>query len=288
MVDKRATAVDVAIARLASSQHGVISAAQLLVLGLTRQATAQRVRSGRLHRIHRGVYAVGHARLSNEGRWMAAVLAGGEGAVLSHRAAAELWRLLTPRRAETDVTVPGHGGRRQRPGIRLHRSATLTQQETTRRNGIPVTSPARTLVDLRVCATPDELSRARRQAEFFGYRIEAADSKPIAVARNELERRFLRLCQRHHLPRPLVNAPMGGYEVDFLWPQAKLVAETDGYDAHSGRASFEYDHRREAKLAAAGYEVLRFTWHQVLDEPAEVVAALRARLIPALPASPRE
>src|SRR6266511_1300992 len=143
---------------------------------------------------------------------MAAVLAGGEGAVLSHRAAAELWRLLTPRRAETDVTVPGHGGRRQRPGIRLHRSATLTQQETTRRNGVPVTSPARPLVDLRVCATPDELSRARRQAEFFGYRIEAADSKPIAVARNELERRFLRLCQRHHLPRPLVNAPMGGYE----------------------------------------------------------------------------
>jgi very-short-patch-repair endonuclease len=214
---------------------------------------------------------------------MAAVLACGQAAVLSHRSAAELWRMLRPRRDPIDVTLPQRTGRRQRPGIRLHRSTTLTQPQTTRRRGIPVTCPARTLADLRTCATPNEVSRARRQAEFFGYCVEAVDPKTIELTRNELERRFLRLCRRHHLPSPVVNAPLLGFEVDFLWPHAKLVVETDGRDAHSGRASIEYDRRREAKLAVAGYEVLRFTWRQVLDRPAEVVAAVRARLTAALP-----
>lgn len=214
---------------------------------------------------------------------MAAVLACGAGAVLSHRSAAELWRLLPPRNGSVNVTVPQRSGRSQRPGIRLHRSTTLTQPQTTRRAGIPVTNPARTLTDLHTCATPDELSRARRQAEFFGYQTETADHKPVARIRNELERRFLRLCRRHRLPTPLVNAPLLGYEVDFLWPQARLAVETDGYEGHSGRASFEYDRRRAAKLAAARYEVMRFTWRQVVEHPDEVIAALRARLTPSLP-----
>ncbi len=200
-------------------QHGVVTWAQCRFAGLSREAIGRRVRSGRLHRVFRGVYAVGHAKLSNEGRWMAAVLACGDGAVLSHRSAAELWRLLPPRTGSVDVLVPGTSGRKQRPGIRLHRSTLLTQPDLTRRAAIPVTTPARTLLDLRRRASPDELSRARRQAEFFGYRTEARDRRrPIEMTRNELERRFLRLCQRHHLPSPQVNAPLLGYEVDFLWP----------------------------------------------------------------------
>jgi very-short-patch-repair endonuclease len=278
-----ATSVDVLLAKLAANQHGVVTVSQLRAVGIDPSAIAYRVRNGRLHRIHRGVYAVGHARLSNEGRWMAAVLAYGGDAVLSHRSAAQLWRLLTPRKGPIDVIVPGRGGRDKRRGIRLHRSTTLTQPQTTRRANIPVTTPARTLEDLRGCATPDELSRARRQAEYLGYRVEEVERKPVELSRSELERRFLRLCARHHLPPPQVNTPLLGYEVDFLWPLAKLVAETDGYDGHSGRESFEYDRRREARLAAAGYEVLRFTWRQVLEHPEEVVAALRTRLMPPLP-----
>jgi very-short-patch-repair endonuclease len=273
-----ATSPDLLIARLAATQHGVVTWAQCLWAGLSAEAISRRVRAGRLHRVFRGVYAVGHPKLSNEGRWMAAVLACGPAAVLSHHSAAELWRMLSPRRGPIDVLVAGRSGRRQRRGALLHRSTTLTQREITRRAAIPVTNPPRTLADLNRCASADELSRASRQAEFFGYRVELADPKPIALARNELERRFVRLCQRHHLPTPEVNAPLIGYEVDFLWPFAKLAVETDGYRAHSGRASFEYDHRRQARLVAAGYEVLRFTWLQVLEAPQEVMAALRARL----------
>lgn len=279
MVTQGASGVERRLAKLAARQHGVVTVDQLRALGINAAAARQRARRGRLHRVHRGVYAVGHSRLSNEGRWMAAVLACGPEVALSHRSAAELWRMLTPRQGPVDVLAPGTSGRRQRPGIRLHRSTTLTQQATTRRSGISVTNPARTLTDLRKCASADELSRARRQAEFFGYRLDPPHPKPIERSRNKLERRFVRLCQRHHLPTPLVNAPLLGYEVDFLWPHAKLVVETDGYDAHSGRESIEHDRRREARLAAAGYEVLRFTWHQVTERPYEVIAALRTRLI---------
>jgi hypothetical protein len=283
MFTQRAHDAERRVARLAASQHGVVSLDQLRAIGISAETARQRMRRGRLHRVHRGVYAVGHPRLSSEGRWMAAVLACGTGAALSHRSAAELWRMLAPRTGPVDVTVPHRSGRSRRHGIRLHRRASLTQPETTRRVGIPVTSPVRTLTDLRSCATPDELNRAHRQAEFLGYRTEAPDPKPIEFARNELERRFLRLCQLHHLPAPLVNAPLLGYKVDFLWPQPRLVVETDGYEAHSGRASFEYDRRRAAQLVAAGYEVIRFTWRQVIDEPTGVIAALRARLTPSLP-----
>jgi len=249
MSKERARSVDSLIARVAASQYGVITLEQLRASGVDSDAISYRLRIGRLYRRHRGIYAVGHPSLSDEGLWMAAVLACGPGAVLSHRPAAVLWRLLSRARGPVDVTVRGDGGRRPRQGIRLHRSATLTQQETTRRLNIPVTNPARTLTDLRGCVSPDEWSRARRQAEFFGYQVDAAIPKSTEMTRSELERHFLRLCLRHHLPAPLVNAPLCGYEVDFLWSGAKLVVETDGYDAHSGRESFEYDHRRQAKLS---------------------------------------
>jgi very-short-patch-repair endonuclease len=282
MSKKVATHVDLLIARVAANQHGVTTVAQLLALGLNHAAISHRVRHGRLHRLHRGVYAVGHSRLSNEGRWTAAVLACGPGAVFSHHAAAALWRLLPSRRGLVDVTVPGNAGRKKRRDIRLHRSTTLTQRETTRRLAIPVTSPARTLLDLRRVATPEELGRARRQADVFGYPLEDAAGIAAEPTRSELERRFLQLCRRHSLPRPLVNARVGDYVADFLSPWASLIVETDGYRYHCGRAAFEHDHARQARLIAHGYEVLRFTWRQVVDEPEEVIAALRARLTPTL------
>jgi predicted transcriptional regulator of viral defense system len=196
------------IASVAARQHGVALLAQLVAAGVTQRAVARRVKSGHLHRAHRGVYAVGHTRLSKEGRWMAAVLAYGDDATLSHRSAAELWGLLPHRNGAVDVTVPGAGGRRRRQGIRLHRSLLLTPAVTSRRNGIPVTNPARTLADLRRVATRDELGRATRQAEVKGLPIGDLGTG-IDLTRSELERLFLRLCPRHRIPPPAVNVRFG-------------------------------------------------------------------------------
>jgi very-short-patch-repair endonuclease len=165
----------------------------------------------------------------------------------------------------------------------LHRSTTLAQQQSTRRLNIPVTTPARTLLDLRREVTPQELGRARREAEVLGYRLDDASGIEPDLTRSELERRFLRLCERSSLPSPEVNARVGDHVVDFLWRRSGLVVETDGFRYHPGRASFEHDHRRQAQLVAAGFEVLRFTWRQVVDEPNEVIAAVGARLTPSLP-----
>jgi very-short-patch-repair endonuclease len=293
MGKERATSPDSALARIAANQHGVVSLEQLHRYGISSRAVSGRLRSGRLRRIHRGVYAFGHARLTDRGRWMAAVLACGEGAVLSHRSAAALWRLLPSSHPATDVTVPGRSGRKRRKDIRLHRSASLVRRMTTLRDGIPVTTPARTLLDLRRCVTPHELGRARRQAEVFGYPLgDAAEIEPD-LTRSELERRFLALCRRHRLPSPEVNARVGDHVVDFLWRRSGVIVETDGYRYHRGRATFEHDHARQTRLIAAGYEVIRFTWRQIVDDPDEVIAAVRACLTPtltqprfALPAGP--
>ena len=209
MSKELAKAPDLAIARVAANQRGVIALEQLRAIGVDSPAITYRVQLGRLHRVHRGVYAVGHARLSNEGIWMAAVLACGPGAALSHHAAATLWLMLPPHTRPVEVTVPGVGGRAKRKGIRLHRSSTLTQQETTLRRGIPVTTPSRTLIDLRSCATPEDLSKAQRQAEFRGYRIDDAELGEPDQTRSELERRFLRMCHTAPLPSPEVNVPIG-------------------------------------------------------------------------------
>jgi predicted transcriptional regulator of viral defense system len=156
-------------ANIAARQHGVVSSVQLKsACGIDKDGIHRRVRAGRLHRVHRGVYAVGHPALSNEGRWMAAVVACGERAALSHRSAGELWRLLPVRAGAPHVTVPGTGGRRKRGGIHIHRSAHLTDAVTTYRNGIRVTIPARTIADLKRTAPPYEVRKAIRQAEIAG------------------------------------------------------------------------------------------------------------------------
>ena len=204
---------DAAIAQLAAQQHGVVSVRQLRRLGLPDSTIGERVRGGRLHRVHRGVFAVGHVRLSDEGRWMAAVLAGGASAVLSHRSAAELWRMLrrSPQRnSAVHVTVEGEG--RHRRGIRVHRSSTLVDADRTRHYGIPVTAPARTLVDLRRTLPSPIFARALREAEFLKLPIH----RPTDHTCSELEARFLALVRRHRIPQPEVNVRVDRFVVDFL------------------------------------------------------------------------
>jgi very-short-patch-repair endonuclease len=274
MSDKGAP--DQAVAAIAMRQHGAISSQQLREAGLSRDAVLERRRAGRLHPLHRGVYAVGHIAPSNERRWMAAVLALGADAALSHRSAAALWKLLPTTHGPVDVSLPSRNGRRRRQGIRIHRPASLTPAEIGRERGIPVTSVARTLSDLQGLVPPRELRRAIRQADFLGLPI--GPKIEVDKTRSELERRFLWLCGRYHLPRPAVNIRIGGLTVDFCWLGQKLIVETDGYQSHRGREAFEDDRARDLKLRALGYEVLHLSYRQVFDESAQVAAVLHATL----------
>jgi predicted transcriptional regulator of viral defense system len=163
---------DRAIARIAARQHGVASIRQLHAAGLSGNSVLNRIRAGRLHRIHRGVYAVGYRGASHQSRWMAAVLACGAGAALSHRSAAAHWGLLPPVDGRVDVSVSTRGGRAARVGIRLHRSRSLTSALVVKREGIPVTTPARTIADLRRVAPAWQWRRAVRQAEIRGLKLE--------------------------------------------------------------------------------------------------------------------
>jgi very-short-patch-repair endonuclease len=278
VVDKCANR-DELIAAIASKQHGVIDASQLRSAGLTRAAIAKRAGAGRLHRLHRGVYAVGHRNVSFEGRCMAVVLACGECSVVSHRSAAVLWGMLAGGQASIDVTLSSDGGRRKQQGIVIHRSRTLTARIITRRSGIPVTNPARTLRDLRRTVPQPVFRRALRRALDLRLIRSTGVAEPD-LTRSELERLFLRLCDRHRFPQPEVNARIGGHEVDFLWRSQGLIVETDGFRHHGDRAAFESDRARDATLQARGYRVVRFTYRQVKDHR-EVAETLRTLLGPA-------
>lgn len=288
---------------MAGVQHGVVARRQLVGGGLGPGAIAHRLRCGRLHPIHRGVYSVGHPLVSVRGRWLAAVLACGPGAVLSHRAAAALWELRASEAATIDVTVPSLGGRRRRPGIALHRVAWLPASEVTLHHAIPVTTPARTLLDLASATSRPALARAVDRAEqlrlFDLSEVRAllrrntgrAGCKALAqvledqcaepaLTRSQLEERFLALCEDHELPRPTVNSRVRGYEVDFLWREAGLIVEVDGRSSHSTRTAFERDRRRDGHLTVLGYRVLRLTYRRVVDEEesvADLVSGLLAR-----------
>ena len=280
--------MDWAIAKVAASQHGVVTARQLVDAGLSWAAISKRVRAGRLHRLHQGVYAVGHQGLSWEGRWMAAVLACGDGAALSHAAAAAHWGLLRAEEGPVDVSVPTHAGRKRRSGIRVHRCSSLAgaplstsglEKRPTRlvtvRARIPVTTPARTLADLRGAVRPYLVRKATRQAEFLGLPLGEIETDRT---RSDVERDFLRLCRRHGLPTPEVNVALGRWTVDFLWREQRLVVETDSYATHGGRTSFEDDRRRDLELRRAGFLVLRFSELQLEAEPAAVAADVAAAL----------
>lgn len=206
---------------------------------------------------------------------MAAVLAHGEGAVLSHRSAAGLWRLLDAKDGAVDVSVPTTAGRKRRTGIRLHRRTTLLPGSVTQRHRIPVTTPAQTIADLRRIVSPDDLRRAIRQAEVLGWRtgLEAHER-----TRSELEHLFLRLCERQGLPAPEVNVRIGPRIVDFLWRERRLVVETDGYRYHRGSQAFEDDHDRDLDLRTRGYDIVRLTYRQVTETPERAAAAIRDAL----------
>ena len=264
------------VAELASREHGVLSTSELMSCGLSRPAIHRRVRSGRLHPLHRGVYAVGHPTLSREGRWIAATKAGGAGAVLSHQSAAELWGLAPRCPGPIHITVPDHRRPRPHRGISVHRSRTLAPQDITHSNRIPVTTPSRTLRDLRRVLPREQWETAIDRARGRGFSVaEVVDEAPT---RSVLERRFLRLCRRHRIPAPRVNVRVGNFLVDFLWPDSRLIVEVDGYEYHRDRASFESDRARDAQLALQGYRVLRFTYGQVTGERAQVAATVRRML----------
>jgi very-short-patch-repair endonuclease len=275
MVDKSAKP-DLIVARIAARQHGVVSVRQLRDAGLSRDAMSTRVRGGRLHPVHRGVYAVGHAGLTFGGKCMAAALACGVNAVVSHRSAAALWELLPPSGGPIHVSVPTDAGRKRRSGLCIHRRPALPLDCMIRRHGIPVTTPAQTIADLRRSVPAAQLRRAIRQAEVLGMRtgIEQAGER----TRSELEHLFLRLCERHGLPRPEVNVRIGPRLVDFLWRDRRLVVETDGYRYHRGRAAFEEDRERDLELRSLGYDVLRFTHRQVTEDPGRVAGMLASAL----------
>ena len=291
---------DRAIAALAASQYGVVARDQLRRAGLTDSAIGRRVEAGRLHRLHRGVYAVGHPVLGAYGRHMAAVLAGGPGAALSHASAAALWEIRATAAARIDVTVP-RGGRQARPGLRIHRPRTLLPDEVTTHHGIPVTTTSRTILDLAAALTRRQLERALDQAEITGLfdltslgavarahaghhgagkleRALQAHTPGTTLTRSELEERMLHLCRAHDLPTPRVNATVAGLEVDFLYTAHRLVVETDGWRYHRTRRAFERDHERDATLARAGYRTLRFTHRQLAADPRTVARTLAAAL----------
>ena len=292
---------DVAIAELAQRQHGIVSRTELLTAGLSSDEIWHRTNVGRLHRLHAGVYAVGHLLLPRFGAYLAAVLACGEGAVLSHRAGAALLGLGGPPSGPIDVTVPRRGGQ-QRSGIAVHRTRCLPGSEITEAERVPCTTPARTLVDLAAVAGPRELRRAlERSLELNLFDRTALDAtlgrsrgrrgvvklrrllsrlpdEPPPV-RSELERRFLHLIRAARLPTPVVNARVAGLEVDFHWPDQRVVVETDGRATHGAPHAFERDRSRDLQLGLAGWHVVRLSWRQVVHTPERVTTLLRYRLV---------
>ncbi|HEY3192331.1 MAG TPA: DUF559 domain-containing protein [Solirubrobacterales bacterium] len=177
-----------------------------------------------------------------------------------------------------DVSVPGGGGRARRRGIQVHRSKTLVSADCTRRKGIPVTKPARTLKDLRRILPSQKFSAVLRQAEFLDLPIGCAFGTDHT--RSELEARFLALLRRHRLPQPEVNVRVDRFVVDFLWRRQRLIVEVDGWESHGTRSAFEEDRARDSRLTVLGYDVLRYTWRRVEEDTAEVVRAVRELLRP--------
>ncbi|MGD9736100.1 MAG: endonuclease domain-containing protein [Solirubrobacterales bacterium] len=222
---------------------------------------------------------MGHPPTSRGGRYMAALLALGDEAVLSHISAAVLWGLVPPNRDDdvVHVSLPSPNGRRRRPGIRIHRT-TFAPGDLTRRARIPVTSPNRTLLDLRADRTlePKLVRQAIRQAQHRRLRLDPRLNADRS--RSDLEKDFRAFVRRHRLPPAEINGPVGPFAVDFLWRAHRLAVETDSYEYHHGLVAFEDDHERDMKLRRRGFTVLRYTGRQLEREPAAIAAEIRARL----------
>jgi very-short-patch-repair endonuclease len=292
---------------LAERQHGVVAQKQLIALGLSQRSIERRLESWRLRLVHREVFAVGHLRLSQQGRWLAAVLAYGEGALLSHRSAAALWGLGKLWRPAVDVTAPvGRQGIRRRERIWIHRGR-LHPEDRAVRGGIPVTTVARTLFDLAEFVSLKGLESAWEEAERVnllqlnaveqvcerGYGRRAlcpirrllAEARAATVTRSPLEDDFAAFCREHRLPTPSFNTTVLGYEVDAFWPRQRLAAELDSWEFHHHRTAFERDRARDTALQAAGYRTIRVTHRRLHKEAAHLAKELRALLRPTAPPS---
>jgi very-short-patch-repair endonuclease len=293
-MDPQATTV---IAQIASRQHGVVTRTQLLRAGVTPQRIRDRVRAGALLREHRGVYRVGHRAPSVEARYLAAVLASGDGARLSGRSAAYLLGLLKGPVPPPEVTVRV---KRRVSGVRVRR-ARLDPSDGAIHRGIPVTAVPRTLVDLAADLSLDDLARAcheggvryrttpRHIAEALARRPPnvpgAAKLRRIVdgdarVTLSALERRFLEQLGEQGLPLPRTNRPAGAYHVDCRWPERRLTVELDSYRYHHSRHAWEQDRRRERDARGRGDDFRRYSWADVFEEPAQMLGELRSILAP--------
>jgi len=295
--ERKGRPLDSLIAEIAARQHGVISRAQLVALGVPESQIRYRLGVARLHRIERGAYAVGHIRLTAKGRWMAAVLSSGDLADLSHRPAGAHWGIAPYNGTLIDVTTPTQ--RRSRGRLRLH-VARLDPVDRAVQDGIPVTSVARTLLDLAAIVGERRTERALERAEkleLFDLReIKAACERarghrglrnlnaalalyvPDRITRSEFEFALRGLCRDYDLPPPVMNSVVAGHEVDAVWPDARLIVELDGWKDHRSRAAFERDRVRDSELMVAGYRVVRITWRRLRDHPDEVAALIRSCL----------
>lgn len=268
---------------MVDAQHGVVTHAQLLELGLTRKAIKHRVATGRLYPVRRGVYVVGRRALDRRGEWMAAVLSCGPEAILSHESAAAFWRIRAESRGEIHVSVPVRLSRHQ-PGVAVHRRSNLSRADLTRRQGIPVTTVVCTLIDLAAQLEAAEVEAAVNQADKLdlvdpetlrsglsrtpgrpglGTLKKVLDRRTFALTDSELERRFLRIVRRARLRKPQTGSRVNGFRVDFYWPELGLVVETDGLRYHRTAAQQTRDRLRDQAHVAAGLATLRFTHAQI-------------------------
>jgi very-short-patch-repair endonuclease len=281
---------------LAARQHGVIAHFQLVALGFTESAIRWRVAEGRLHRVHRGVYAVGRPNLTRKGEWMAAVLACGPTGALSHETSAALWGIRSERRRDIHVSVAARADRRHR-GIVVHRRSVLRAEDITRREGIPVTTAILTLIDLATRLPAGQLEAAineadkldlitplslrkeldhRRGQRGIGPLKAILDRSTFVLTDSDLERYFLPIAARAGLPRPQTQRHLNGSRVDFYWRDLGLVVETDGLRYHRTAEQQLKDRVRDQAHAAAGLTPLRFTHWQVRYHAAHVEGTLRA------------
>jgi len=288
--------LDARVAALAAEQHGVVSVTQLLELGMSRAAIHVRVRNGRLHRLHRGVYAVGHEALTLDARFMAAVLASGPAAALGYRSGGALWTIMTWEDTHLIEVIVVHGAGRSRPGLHIHCARRLDPRDVTRRHGIPVTTPARTLLDLADVLTDKGLRRAVRQAQALhltnvhqiadvltrsngrrgASRLAALIADGPAPTRSELEDLVLGVILEGGLRKPQINRRLGRVYPDLRWPEQRLTVECDSATWHDGKLAQEDDAERQARLEAGGERVLRVTWQQALQHPEQTIARLVA------------
>jgi very-short-patch-repair endonuclease len=311
---------DILIAQVTGSQHGAARRAQLLDAGLTPAVLDRRVRGGQLNVVHRGVYRAASHPVTPWTLATAAVLAAaGKGAApvsdaaaaISHAAAAVLWNYPCIDFPDIiDVTGPRV---RRVPGLRAHQVRSLPDDEVTHLRGVPVTTPARTVLDVAGRATMRELEQVLAAAERGAPRrrqeinrllaryprhpgsgalrrllreLQAAGRKPLFL-RSKAEERALLLMVRARLPMPQANVRVAGLEVDFVWRSAGVVLEVDGLEFHGGDVAFHRDRARDRTLVAAGFQVLRFTWRQLSDEPEACIGALAVALSPRIRARPR-